>query len=132
MFKKFGLLGEYDLEEIETGEMTEEEAIKSAINHLEEEKDKAYTIIDNLANQILARCIIVANRLTHGIDKESEENIMKLGLMYQKCHAIPKPKILSEFPKKEAEIKLEELVDQVLPGDKTLLQRLADLPYISQ
>jgi len=74
----------------------------------------------------------VANRLTHGVDKESEENIMKLGLEFQKCAKIPKPKIFSELPEKQAQIKLEELVDQVLSGDKTLLQRLADLPYISQ
>ncbi|CAI2185131.1 13960_t:CDS:2 [Funneliformis geosporum] len=96
------------------------------------EEDKVYTIIDNLANQILVRCIIVANRLTHGVDKESEENIMSLAFMYQRCHAIPEPKIFSELPRKEAENKLQELVNQALSGDQSLLQKLTDLPYLSQ
>ena len=132
MMKKFGLLNESDLKQMEKWKETKEDLVKQKINFLDKFKDKVCKIIDNLANQILSRCIIVANRLTHGVDKESEENIMKLGLEFQKCAKIPKPKIFSELPEKQAQIKLEELVDQVLSGDKTLLQRLADLPYISQ
>ncbi|CAJ0855925.1 17299_t:CDS:2 [Entrophospora sp. SA101] len=89
-----------------------------------------YTAFDNLANRVLARNIIVTNRLTHGEDKESEENIMKHAFDYQQCYKIPEPKIYSEMRIIEAEKKLQAVVDQALTGDKELLSRIADLPYI--
>ncbi|CAJ0764455.1 14971_t:CDS:2, partial [Entrophospora sp. SA101] len=66
-----------------------------------------YTAFDNLANRVLARNIIVTNRLTHGEDKESEENIMKHAFDYQQCYKIPEPKIYSEMRIIEAEKKLQ-------------------------
>src|SRR4051812_47661942 len=111
MIKKFGLINQLYLIEIKEGKKPEEEIFNEIIDFFEKQLNKSYIIIDNLANQILARCIIVANRLTHGEDKVSEENIMKLGFMLQRCYAIPKPKIFSELPEKEAENKLQTLAN---------------------
>jgi hypothetical protein len=75
----------------------------------------------------------VANRLTHGVDKESEENIMSLAFMFQKCNKIPKPRIFSEpLGKKEEKEQLEQLVKKVFnERDPELLSRLQDLPYLN-
>jgi len=98
---------------------------ESKIKILRPRKDKAYIMLDNLANQILARCIIAADRLTHGKDEEFEENVMSIAFDFQRCGAIPEPRETDQE-------KLEAVVDKALNGDKELLQKLADLPYIAE
>src|SRR5438445_413498 len=97
--RKFGLISDedfnklkkmfYEEEEltecISLPELTKQDFIEQMIKNIKSSAYFVSTVFDNLANQILARCIIVANRLTHGIDKESEENIMSLAFSYQKC-----------------------------------------------
>lgn len=80
-------------------------------------------LLDNLSNQILAHCIILSNRLSHGINKEEEEKIMELALSYQECQELEK------YLKETDQNKIKELVDKVLTGDKELLSRLQNLPW---
>lgn len=69
----------------------------------------------------------MADRLTHGIDKEFEENIMSVAFMFQKCSSIPKPRAIQE----NNEQFLEEAAKIALNGNKIFLSRLQDLPYLN-
>lgn len=89
----------------------------------EEMSQVVYTLLDNLANQIIARCVIISNRLTHGTDNEDESKIMELALGFQKCDEIEKT--LKETDRR----KIKGLVDKVLAGDKELASRLQKLPW---
>ncbi|KLL02996.1 MAG: hypothetical protein MRERV_58c010 [Mycoplasmataceae bacterium RV_VA103A] len=44
--------------------------------------------LDNLSNKIIARNLVIANRLTDGIDKEYEEWVTSLGNMAGQCRAM--------------------------------------------
>jgi uncharacterized protein YlaN (UPF0358 family) len=89
---------------------------------------KVYRILDNLANQILAYCIIVANRLVHGVDKIFEEMVMTMAFGYQRCSEFLKLKLVQ---KNNRQILIDR-VNQALAGDKELLQKLSDLPFVSE
>src|SRR6185503_21038953 len=89
---------------------------------------KVYRILDNLANQILAYCIIVANRLVNGIDKAFEEMVMDMAFGYQRCAEFLYLKLVQRNS-------LQILIDkanQALVGDKELLQKLSDLPFFNE
>jgi len=92
----------------------------------EYEKTKIYWVLDNLANQILARCLIVQNRLYTGEKCEEYENHLFELAQDLRCRAM-NPK----YPEASLYSNREKLVNQVLAGDKELLKRLQDLPYLN-
>ncbi|CAI2178382.1 2464_t:CDS:10 [Funneliformis geosporum] len=81
--------------------------------------------LDNLSNKIIARNLIIANRLADGVDKEYENWITSLGNQAGQCMAMNPKKGFTKTHYQEA-------VNEALSGDKSLLQKLTDLPYISQ
>jgi|GEM_PF-6919996 len=89
---------------------------------------KVYRILDNLSNQILAYCIIVANRLVNGIDKIFERMVMTMAFGYQNCPDFLKLKLVQASNRQL----LMDKANQALAGDKELLQKLSDLPFVSE
>lgn len=89
---------------------------------------KVYRILDNLANQILAYCIIVANRLVNGVDKIFERMVMTMAFGYQNCPDFLKLKLIQASNRQL----LMDKANQALAGDKELLQKLSDLPFVSE
>ena len=76
----------------------------------------------------------MSKRLTHGEDKESEENIMSIAFAYQKCYKIPSPKLFSgtSVGTEEERDKLQNLAKKVFNDrDPELLSKLQDLPYLN-
>ena len=89
-------------------------------------KSDIYWILDNLANQILARCLIVQNRLyTDEKDEEYEKHLIELAQDLQ-CKAM-NPK----YPQASLYSNRERLVNQAINGDQELLKRLQDLEYLN-
>ena len=85
-----------------------------------------YLTLDQLANSILARCVITHNRLLNGKDEEWEKNINNLAYESFKCASI-NPKQPNTFFYKDR----QELVKRVLENDPELLSKLEDLPFIN-
>ena len=83
-----------------------------------------YTAFDNLSNRILARNLIVMSRLMDGTNETYEKAMNDLALGHQKCPGM--------IYKGHDEEKIVETINKALSGDKELLARIADLPYISQ
>lgn len=84
-----------------------------------------YWILDQLANTILARCLVIQNRLYEGKDEEYEKHLEELAKDHFKCNLMnPKNPQASLYKTRE------KLVQQALKGDIELLSRLQDLPYL--
>ncbi|CAG8602401.1 495_t:CDS:1, partial [Ambispora gerdemannii] len=80
-----------------------------------------------IANSILARCLVIINRLYEGKDEKYEKYLEELAKKDLKCSFMnPKNPEASLYQNRE------KLVNQALTGDKTLLAKIADLPYISE
>lgn len=80
-------------------------------------------ILDNLSNQLLARCLVVQSRLHFGKDIEYESNINRLSLEWQRCSDM-KPKRIVHYRDTIG------LAGKLLLGDKELISRVEDLDFI--
>jgi len=92
-----------------------------------------YAALDNLGNKVIARKHIILARLL--VEKEElaeltlyEENMNEMADAYQMCGImnLPSKKGGKEWTEKEK----EAAVNKALAGDKDLLARLQDLPYL--
>jgi len=82
-------------------------------------------MLDNIANRIVARCLIVGNRLMTGKDENYERILAFLALQWQKCGFMV-PKHPDYYRKRD------KLVNEVLAGNKELSSKIADLKYIKK
>ena len=81
-------------------------------------------ILDNLSNQLLARCFTVRSRLVSGKEEEYENKLWELALDFQKCGYMNKKHALQEW-------EIETLVSKTaFLRDDELLSRIVDLEYI--
>ncbi|CAG8805554.1 4376_t:CDS:2, partial [Racocetra persica] len=80
-------------------------------------------ILERIANRILARCLIVQNRLVWGKDEEYEREINRRSLKYLFTFdkIAPKHPLGAYIPNRQ------RLVKKVLAGDQELTDRLKDL-----
>jgi len=83
---------------------------------IERNKGEFYWILDTLANQILARCVVIQNRLyTKKIEKDYEEHLIELTQNLE-CHAMN-----PLHPQASLRTTRERLINQTLNGDIELL-----------
>ena len=79
---------------------------------IEKEKGNYYLISDQLANTILARCLIIQNRLYEGKDEEYEKHLENLAQKRLKCYLMnPKNPEASLYEGRK------ERVNKVIKGD---------------
>src|SRR5688572_18835401 len=83
-------------------------------------KGKFYLILDCLANQFLARCLVVQNRLAQGKSEEYEKYLIEMAQKAE-CQAM-NPQESQNFLYKDR----SERVKKVLEKDNELLERLQD------
>jgi hypothetical protein len=79
--------------------------------------------IDNLSNKILVRCLIVQNRLVNGVNKDYENALYDYSEGQQLCAFMKAGNYTYE--------QAQEVVNKALNGDRELLSRLQDLPYLN-
>ncbi|CAJ0924495.1 16469_t:CDS:2 [Entrophospora sp. SA101] len=80
----------------------------------------------DLTNTILARCLVIQNRLYEGKNIEYEKHLEYLAQQNLKCNAMnPKNPAASLYENRA------KLVNQALTPDLELLKRLQDLPYLN-
>src|SRR5688572_27279216 len=81
-------------------------------------KGKFYLILDCLANQLLARCLVVQNRLVQGKNEEYEKHLIEMAQKAE-CQTM-NPQDPQNFLYKDR----IERVKKVLAGDNELLKKL--------
>ncbi|CAI2161449.1 10358_t:CDS:10 [Funneliformis geosporum] len=82
------------------------------------------TTVDNLGNKIIARNLIIANRLADGIDKDYENRIIEASEEAGRCDKMN--------PKEGFSLQdYQEGVDRALACNLELLKNLQDLPYLT-
>lgn len=94
-----------------------------------EGRDTYYWILDQIANNILVRCLIVQNRLYEGKNEESEEYEWKLERLVKKTEK--KYKIIPKDSDDFSYERRKEKVEKVINGDLELLSKLQDLSYLA-
>lgn len=100
---------------------------KNFLDFIKKEKKGFYFVLDQLANRILARILILQNRLYERKDWKWENKIINLSFQCLNCGNMnPKNSAAAYLPTRQ------ELVNKALNGDEELTNRIKYLPWIKK